>query len=240
MIHIDIFSVTDLLGKDSPSGSVTSFHNAYSVGIDLTEKADLANMDLAEKTDLADTEERADLADTEEKDLADTEEKTDLADTEEKAEEKARLVADTDLADTINDILQRKRPVPILPLWEVQLQLILETKDERCNAKVKFTPSADDFHNALQHLLNMYEEVLSSFVPISNDSRIKPFTKCSKYDLLMTLEEQHTQKMPSKWPDLENLLHEYGPYKQSLSYINKALSITLNNILELSRVSHQY
>lgn len=145
----------------------------------------------------------------------------------------------------ILDELFKKTPKAVLPLWEVQLNLVLARIEEEGEGRkdatppkvdVLFNPSMQKFQGALKRLFKQYEDLVCAFVPISADRRIKSFLQHSKFDLLMLLGEQ-TKTAPAPWPDVESLLHEYGPYMQSVAYIKKTVAVTMSSVQKFISVS---
>ncbi len=141
----------------------------------------------------------------------------------------------------ILDELLKKPAEAIRPIWEVQLQLVFDRPQHghhNSAPKVIFKPSADDFQASLQKLLNQYETVVSDFVPISDDARITSFLEHSKHDLLMILSDpQAPKRQPASWPDVDTLLLEYGPYVQSVTYIEKTVSVTMKGVQKFIAVN---
>lgn len=141
----------------------------------------------------------------------------------------------------ILDELLNKTAESVKPIWEVQLELVFDRhsrEQQDSTPRVVFTPTTEDFHDALQKLLNQYEAVVSDFVPISDDERIKSFLEHSKYDLLMLLSDpQVAKKQPASWPDVETLLLEYGPYVESVTYIEKTVLLTMKGVQKFIAVS---
>lgn len=132
----------------------------------------------------------------------------------------------------------------ILPLWEVQLQLVLlknqasSGQDSAPHPEVHFTPPMQEFQEALRALLKQYEDVISGFAPLPDDPRVKSFLQHSKFDLLMLLENPHPhQRKEAAWPDVQSLLHGYGPYRQSVAYINKTVTGTMKGVQKFTSVS---
>lgn len=140
-------------------------------------------------------------------------------------------------------------PEPILPIWEVQLVLdqsqdggFTRLSDDTTPPKVIVSPSLVDFQEAIEKLLSLYKDVVSSFVPISEDVRVSHFTTVSRFDLLRRIEEEKSEReglVPggSLWPNMAALLHEYVPYEDSVTFIRTVLSKTMNEIHRLSKVS---
>lgn len=108
------------------------------------------------------------------------------------------------------------------------------------DAMVLFTPTVQQFRDSFQSLLNQYEKVVSDFAPISVDGRVKSFLQHSKYDLLMLLEEEQNKpkrhQVLDTWPNVETLLHQYGPYKQCVVYTEKIISLTMNGVQKSTAV----
>ena len=141
--------------------------------------------------------------------------------------------------DTLDEILKGALIHSILPLWEVQLKLLKCLTPEGLDShKVVHEPSADQFQESLQELFLQYEEVISSFVPISRDPRIRPFLQHCRYDLLMLLKDPKEDSVkPDPWPNVKSLLHEYGPYLESVAYIKKIVAASMRGVEELATVS---
>ena len=157
-------------------------------------------------------------------------------------------VRTTDNLTAIAELL-RKPADPVLPLWEVQFELFLDTKlpavwendtptlEPDPVTSVKVVPSAGDFKESLTQLFKLYDDVVLSFYPLSCDERIKPFLGCSKFDYMMLTEDQEKHQEASEWPDVENLLHKYTPYERCVTYIENLVSTTMIDLLKLSAVS---
>lgn len=140
-------------------------------------------------------------------------------------------------------------PEPVLPVWEVQLLLKERSKTkhkQNISFEVILAPSLVEFQDAIEKMLALYEEVITSFVPISKDPRLTVFTTASRFDLLMRIEEEknieNSDARPRgfSWPNVNMLLHEYDPYKDSVTFIRNVLSGTVNEIYRLSKVSIQH
>ncbi len=112
--------------------------------------------------------------------------------------------------------------------------------DSTNKPQVQITPSPKDFQKAIKQLLDKYSKVISSFSPISKDSRIEPFMGRSKYDLLMIMDDQQEASWNHSeydWPDVLSLMYNYTPFKDSLAYINKSVTLSMSDIQKLSSVS---
>jgi hypothetical protein len=94
-----------------------------------------------------------------------------------------------------------------------------------------------EFQEALKDLLRQYEDVVSSFTPLSSDGRVKSFMRHSQFDLLMLLEEQDQPKVYSDWPNVESLFHDFGPYQESAAYINRTVTNTMKGVQKFISVS---
>ena len=54
----------------------------------------------------------------------------------------------------------------------------------------------------------------------------------------MILNDPHRSKrQPASWPDVEALLLEYGPYVDSVTYIEKTVSVTMKGVQKFIAVS---
>ena len=159
------------------------------------------------------------------------------------------LWADNSVLWGDNSALWGDNPAPLfeeaksVPLRESSSHQMKETDLQAMNtgAMVLFTPTIREFQDAFNSLLKQYETVVSDFVPMSEDCRVKSFLKHSKYDLLMLLEAQdkpkHTRHPElEKWPNVMSLLHQYGPYNQCVVYIEKTISFTMNAVQKSTAV----
>lgn len=159
------------------------------------------------------------------------------------------LDADNDPFPFLADILGQPSE-PIFPIWEVQLQLSQrrgksrkkQTKETDPPFEVSISPSLIDFQEAFEKLLDLYEHVITSFVPISEDERISVFTTPSRFDLLVMIAEEKTERPDVRpcgflWPDVTTLLHDYGPYKECVTFMRNVLGATMNEIQRFSKVS---
>lgn len=133
--------------------------------------------------------------------------------------------------DFLDELLRKVTAEPILPLWKVKFHLLA------CD--VTYEPSTQEFQQALQKFLEQYEDVVSNFAPISEDPRIRPFLQHSQHDLLMILDDPPKPKEKLvPWPNIETLLHEFGPYQQCIAYIDKTVSATMKGVQKLTAVSY--
>lgn len=151
--------------------------------------------------------------------------------------------------DEVALLLQKPRK-SVVPLWEVQLVLGKNAKeDSRMLAEglsspppefqVSFQRSHDDFTEAFSRLLLGYQEVVKGFVSFTKDERVIPFISRSRYDLLMVMEEAESSRAKRKdtWPDVMSLVCEYAPYRTTVDYLNRALEATLSEVEGLTVVS---
>lgn len=151
--------------------------------------------------------------------------------------------------ESVVDLLFKKQPEPILPLWELQLEMVLPEKldgeEKNCanqissSPQVSLHPSKESFLSAFSKLLKQYEIVIASFKSLLKDASLRPYISRSKYDFLMVLEEQseHTKDRVKVWPDTSALLHSYAPYSQAIDFLKMALQQTMNKIEQQSNVS---
>ena len=150
-------------------------------------------------------------------------------------------------------------PVPktFRPIWEVDLQLQdhkpqtgrpcgkgkkkNKTKDSgRDSLKVTVKPSLQSLQEAVDSLLSLYHRVITSFVPISKDTRIAGYTTAARFDFLTRLAEENVEKpeviIESEWPNLASLLLDFTPYEESVLFIRNVIGETMKTVESHSKV----
>ena len=154
--------------------------------------------------------------------------------------------------DSLVDLLVKKQPEPIFPLWQVQLeiqQLSSNSLDSGSSSQLSdcvvshfelsLQPAKENFLSAFSRLLSQYEIVVTSFESLLKDERLRPYISRSKYDLLMMLEEKegHSKERVKIWPDTHTLLHSYTPYHHTADYLKMILQKAMSRVERQSQVS---
>ncbi len=101
-------------------------------------------------------------------------------------------------------------------------------------------PSLNQFLEALDALLTLYNQVITCFVPISKDPRIETYTTSAKFDFLTRLAEENMERseiVPDpEWPDVNLVLSDYSPYQEVVEFIRAAITETFQEVTKLSEV----
>ena len=117
-----------------------------------------------------------------------------------------------------------------------------KTKKKKAAAcyEVSIEPSLKGFHEAIDGLLLLYSEVITSFIPLSKDPRIATYTTAALFDFLTRLAEENVDRsevIPElQWPDVGTLLHEYAPYEDATQFIRTVIGETVKEVTQLSKV----
>ncbi|KAK7488391.1 hypothetical protein BaRGS_00020365, partial [Batillaria attramentaria] len=108
---------------------------------------------------------------------------------------------------------------------------------------VTLSPNSGEFQDSISHMIGVFEDTVSKFVPMLREPRLAVFYSPPKHDLRLNFdeeEEEERREMQKPWPDLDLILHDDPAYQRLLSGIQSYMDMELELLNQYMTNYHQY
>ncbi|KAL8598272.1 hypothetical protein ACOMHN_035222 [Nucella lapillus] len=95
---------------------------------------------------------------------------------------------------------------------------------------ISLSPSSHEFDHSVHHLVGIFEDTVSKFVPMLREPRLSVFYSPPKHDLRLNFDEEEEAErrgMQKPWPDLELVLHDDPAYQRLLTGVQSYVDMEM-------------